>query len=291
MATARGRRSTKTINYKELDEGNELVDSDAESDGDEWGKNDVNISQQQKRRRIDKYGNGEEDEVSFVIDVDDDDVDDDSVGNHQAMGLDDDDDDYTESSTKAKRNPTKGKGKQKRTGRSRNSNVSLTVTAKGVSATGARDGQDDKGTDGSAQTTDIRSLCIKADHSVRPIWVVADAISGDIRIFLETNSPFFQQAYDFLIMIAEPVSRPEHIHEYKLTAASLYAAASIGLETDTIVEFLNRLCKTEIQREILEVSVNYCDSKHFLRILSWRWMAFWITATFCALFDVCFDLW
>lgn len=236
MATTRGRRSTKVVNYKELDEGNELVDSDAESDGDEY------ISQQQKRRRVvDKYGSGEENAASSVIDIDD------------------DDDDLGAAALKTKRKSTKGKGKQKRSGSGKSSgaSASLTINAKGASA--SSDTQDSRDTDSSAQTTDIRNLSINPDYSVRPIWVVADAVSGDIRIFLETNSPFFQQAYDFLIMIAEPVSRPEHIHEYKLTAASLYAAASIGLETDTIVEFLNRLCKTDIQRDILEVSDFFRD--------------------------------
>ena len=38
----------------------------------------------------------------------------------------------------------------------------------------------------------------------RPLWVCPDA-----RIFLETFSPVYKQAYDFLIAIAEPVSRPE----------------------------------------------------------------------------------
>lgn len=37
-----------------------------------------------------------------------------------------------------------------------------------------------------------------------PLWVCPDA-----RIFLETFSPVYKQAYDFLIAIAEPVSRPE----------------------------------------------------------------------------------
>ena len=38
----------------------------------------------------------------------------------------------------------------------------------------------------------------------RPLWVCPDA-----RIVLETFSPVYKQAYDFLISIAEPVSRPE----------------------------------------------------------------------------------
>ena len=72
----------------------------------------------------------------------------------------------------------------------------------------------------------------------RPLWVCPDG-----RIFLETFSPVYRQAYDFLIAIAEPVCRPECVHEYVLTPHSLYAAVSIGLNTQTIITVLNRLSK------------------------------------------------
>lgn len=50
---------------------------------------------------------------------------------------------------------------------------------------------------------------LKPDHQVRPIWVCPDG-----HIFLETFSPVYKQAYDFLIAIAEPVCRPALMHEY-----------------------------------------------------------------------------
>lgn len=71
----------------------------------------------------------------------------------------------------------------------------------------------------------------------------------DCRVFLETFSPVYKQAYDFLIAIAEPVSRPEFIHEYQLTPHSLYAAVSIGLEMSTIVGVLSRLSKNDTYDE------------------------------------------
>jgi DNA excision repair protein ERCC-3 len=49
-----------------------------------------------------------------------------------------------------------------------------------------------------------------------------------------------------LIAISEPVSRPEHIHEYKLTAYSLYAAVSVGLQTEDIIDYMRLLSKTTI---------------------------------------------
>ena len=77
----------------------------------------------------------------------------------------------------------------------------------------------------------------------------------DGRIFLETYSPVYKQAYDFLIAISEPVCRPECVHEYVLTPHSLYAAVSVGLETATIITVLNRLSKVELPQEIKDFVV------------------------------------
>jgi DNA excision repair protein ERCC-3 len=52
------------------------------------------------------------------------------------------------------------------------------------------------------QKRDFTKLELKPDHTNRPLWVCADG-----RIFLETFSSLYKQAYDFLIAIAEPVCR------------------------------------------------------------------------------------
>lgn len=95
---------------------------------------------------------------------------------------------------------------------------------------------------------DYRSqMDLKLDHSSRPLWVAPNG-----HIFLESFSPVYKHAHDFLIAISEPVCRPEHIHEYKLTAYSLYAAVSVGLQTNDIIEYLKRLSKTTIPQGIIE---------------------------------------
>jgi len=50
--------------------------------------------------------------------------------------------------------------------------------------------------------SDYSALRLKDDHENRPIWVTPD---GDV--FLETYSSLYKHAYDFLIAIAEPVTR------------------------------------------------------------------------------------
>lgn len=90
-------------------------------------------------------------------------------------------------------------------------------------------------------------MSLRIDHGSRPLWVAPDG-----HIFLESFSPVYKHAHDFLIAIAEPVCRPEHIHEYQLTAYSLYAAVSVGLQTTDIIEYLRRLSKTSIPDGIVE---------------------------------------
>ena len=95
--------------------------------------------------------------------------------------------------------------------------------------------------------SDFSYLKLKPDHFSRPLWISPK----DCKIILESFSPLAEQAQDFLITIAEPVSRPAHIHEYKITAYSLYAAVSVGLETEDIIQVLNRLSKVPVAESIV----------------------------------------
>uniref|UniRef100_A0A8K9ULA7 General transcription and DNA repair factor IIH helicase/translocase subunit XPB n=1 Tax=Oncorhynchus mykiss TaxID=8022 RepID=A0A8K9ULA7_ONCMY len=90
-------------------------------------------------------------------------------------------------------------------------------------------------------------MLLKNDHGSRPLWVAPDG-----HIFLEAFSPVYKYAQDFLVAIAEPVCRPVHVHEYKLTAYSLYAAVSVGLQTSDIVEYLQKLSKTSVPDGIVQ---------------------------------------
>lgn len=94
---------------------------------------------------------------------------------------------------------------------------------------------------------DFSYLHLKPDHASRPLWISP----SDGRIILESFSPLAEQAQDFLVTIAEPVSRPSHMHEYRITAYSLYAAVSVGLETDDIIAVLNRLSKVPVAESIV----------------------------------------
>ena len=98
------------------------------------------------------------------------------------------------------------------------------------------------------EAKDYRALlALKPDHGSRALWVGPDG-----HIFLESFSPAYRHAHNFLLAISEPVSRPSHIHEYRLTAYSLYAAVSVGLQTSDIIEYLKRLSKISIPDGIVE---------------------------------------
>ncbi|KAM5554268.1 general transcription and DNA repair factor IIH helicase subunit XPB1-like [Rosa sericea] len=100
---------------------------------------------------------------------------------------------------------------------------------------------------GEGKYRDFTKLELKPDHPNRPIWACPDG-----RIFLESFSAVYKQAYDFLIAIAEPVCRQESMHEYNLTPHSLYAAVSVGLATETIISVLNKLSKVNLPREVID---------------------------------------
>ena len=53
-----------------------------------------------------------------------------------------------------------------------------------------------------------------------------------------------------MLLTYQTCFRLEFIHEYKLTSYSLYAAVSVGLQTNDIIEYLTRLSKASIPQGI-----------------------------------------
>ncbi len=91
------------------------------------------------------------------------------------------------------------------------------------------------------------TLTLKPDHETRPIWIASSNL-----IILEAFSKYYNQAYDFLIDIAEPISRPTYFQTYKLTEDSLYSAVAVSRSTESIIKYLNMLCKTDIPTEVID---------------------------------------
>lgn len=110
---------------------------------------------------------------------------------------------------------------------------------------------------------DFSDLQLKEDHMNRPLWVDPDKA----RIVMETFSPSFKQAENFLINIAEPQSRVSRIHEYTITANSLFAAVSVGLTTEDIIRDLDLFSKTPIPEEMKQFIISSTKSFGKVRLV------------------------
>lgn len=119
-------------------------------------------------------------------------------------------------------------------------------------------GSSDQNADGTHTIVgaDFSSLPLKPDHLQRPCWSCPDGT-----IYLEAFHELYVQAYDFLVAIAEPVARPEFIHQYKLTPYSLYAAVATNIETERIIMVLEKLSKNKLPKEIKKF-VRDCTEKY-----------------------------
>lgn len=104
--------------------------------------------------------------------------------------------------------------------------------------------------------TDYSQLTLKPDHISRPCWTCPDGI-----IYLEAYHALYVSAYDFLVAVAEPISRPEYIHQYKLTPYSLYAAVATNIDTASIITVLNRLSKNVLPVSVTKF-IQDCTSKY-----------------------------
>lgn len=103
---------------------------------------------------------------------------------------------------------------------------------------------------------DFSKLPLKPDHTQRPCWTCPDGT-----IYLEAFHSLYNQAYDFMVAIAEPVCRPEYIHQYKLTPYSLYAAVATNISSDSIVSVLERLSKNKLPKSV-STFIFECTSKY-----------------------------
>eukprot|EP00392_Amoebophrya_sp_AT5.2_P002359 g2364.t1 len=103
------------------------------------------------------------------------------------------------------------------------------------------------GRPGIACSFDDGPMKLHPHHESRPLTVFKDGL-----ILLETFHPFFQEAEDFCITIAEPVARPEGLQEYQITTFSMYSAVSSGLTVDEIAGTLRMLSQNEVDKQLLK---------------------------------------
>jgi len=113
---------------------------------------------------------------------------------------------------------------------------------------------------------DASNMKLLSDHEWKPLWVCPN---GTI-IYEPFLVNFSERIQDFLIAIAEPVSRPDLVHTYKITAQSLHGAVyGSALTGPNIVDSLTALSKTVLPESVVNfVTVcteRYCNAKLVLR--------------------------
>ena len=121
-------------------------------------------------------------------------------------------------------------------------------SAPGKRSKASGDGAKASGSSGvaGAGLSDAASVALKPDHKDRPMWIDA----RKRRITLESFHPLALMAQEFLVTVAEPLSRPTYLHEYVMTVHSLYTAISVGLPAREIVKTLDKFLKTPLPQEI-----------------------------------------
>jgi len=88
----------------------------------------------------------------------------------------------------------------------------------------------------------------------RPLWVCGDGrVYFEAGLFPEIANPISE----FLVAIAEPLCRPKHVHQYQITVFSLYAAISLGMSTEEILDNLNKFAKNELNPKLTDYITNH----------------------------------
>jgi DNA excision repair protein ERCC-3 len=104
--------------------------------------------------------------------------------------------------------------------------------------------------------SDFSNMKLKRDHVSRPCWTCPDGT-----IYLEAHHALYSTAYDFLVAISEPVTRPEYVHEYRLTPYSLYAAVATNIDTDSILKVLQRYSKNALPNSVMSF-IRECTKRY-----------------------------
>jgi DNA excision repair protein ERCC-3 len=86
-------------------------------------------------------------------------------------------------------------------------------------------------------------------------------VQGDRSLLLETGGPQFEAARDAIAPFCELVKSPEHVHTYRISALSVWNAASAGLPVDAMLEALARYSRFEVpgnvKRDLVDLHGRY----------------------------------
>ena len=82
-------------------------------------------------------------------------------------------------------------------------------------------------------------------------------VQSDKTVFLEVDSPVFEEARDTLCSFAELLKCPEHLHTYSISPLSLWNAASAGLTSKNVIEGLKKYSRYPVPGNVEADIVEY----------------------------------
>ncbi len=75
-------------------------------------------------------------------------------------------------------------------------------------------------------------------------------IQSDRSLMLDVHAPKSEECRNALIPFAELERSPEHWHTYKLTALSLWNAASAGFSSEKVIDVLEKYSRYELPQSV-----------------------------------------
>ena len=82
-------------------------------------------------------------------------------------------------------------------------------------------------------------------------------VQSDRTVLLEVDNPLYEAARDELARFAELEKSPEYIHTYRITPLSLWNAAAAGMQTQDILDALDRYTKYDVPQNIIAEITEY----------------------------------
>jgi len=117
------------------------------------------------------------------------------------------------------------------------------------------------------RTIDFSNLIkFKEDYKYKPVIAVKSREECP-RIILETFTDYYKEIVEFLVAIGEPIVRTKNFQEYELNTFSLYSAASRGIDTDEIIEILEKISKNYLQEELKKFIIDKTRTYGMARLI------------------------
>ncbi|MGM0674693.1 MAG: helicase-associated domain-containing protein, partial [Spirochaetota bacterium] len=77
-------------------------------------------------------------------------------------------------------------------------------------------------------------------------------VQGDSTLLIDVHDPGFEEARNAVGAFAELEKSPEHIHTYRMSALSLWNAASAGWSADDVMQVLTTYSRYPVPEHIGE---------------------------------------